>query len=93
MYDYILINVKICKINILYFVKEIEKVNKELFKNTFKFDEINNLIINSHKAIRIVRISNKREIILVINDKNYNLALEITVFSSVKIKFYGCNNS
>lgn len=93
MYDYILINAKICKINILYFIKEIEKVNKELFKNTFKFDEINNLIINSHKAIRIVRISNKREIILVINDKNYNLALEITVFSSVKIKFYECNNS
>lgn len=74
-------------LNILYFTKEVEKVNEELFKNAFKFDEINNLIINNHEAIKIVKVSNKKEILLAVNDKNGNLALGITIFSSVKIDF------
>lgn len=74
-------------LNILYFTKEVEKVNKELFKNAFKFDEINNLIINNHEAIRIVRVPNKKEILLAVNDENGNLSLGITIFSSAKINF------
>lgn len=74
-------------LNILYFTKEVEKVNKELFKNSFKFDEINNLIINNHEAIRIVRVPNKKEILLAVNDENGNLSLGITIFSSAKINF------
>lgn len=74
-------------LNILYFTKEVEKVNKELFKSAFKFDEIGDLIITSHEAIRIVRVPNKKEILLVVNDKDSNLALGVTIFSSVKIEF------
>ncbi len=74
-------------LNILYFTKEVEKVNKELFKNAFKFDDMIDLIINNHEAIKIVRIPNKKEILLAINDENGNLALGVTVFSSVKIDF------
>lgn len=74
-------------LNILYFTKEVEKVNKELFKSAFKFDEIGDLIITSHEAIRIVRVLNKKEILLVVNDKDSNLALGVTIFSSVKIEF------
>ena len=74
-------------LNILYFTKEVEKVNKELFKSAFKFGEIGDLIITSHEAIRIVRVSNKKEILLVVNDKDSNLALGVTIFSSVKIEF------
>ena len=72
-------------LNILYFTKEVEKVNKELFKNAFKFDDMIDLIINNHEAIKIVRIPNKKEILLAVNDENGNLA--VTVFSSVKIDF------
>ena len=74
-------------LNILYFTKEVEKVNKELFKSAFKFDEIGDLIITSHEAIRIVRVPNKKEILLAVNDKDGNLALGVTVFSLVKIEF------
>ena len=74
-------------LNILYFTKEVEKVNKELFKNAFKFDEINNLIINNHEALRIVRVPNKKEILLAVNDENGNLVLGVTILSSVKINF------
>lgn len=74
-------------LNILYFTKEVEKVNKKLFKNAFKFDDMIDLIINNHEAIKIIRIPNKKEILLAINDENGNLALGVTVFSSVKIDF------
>lgn len=74
-------------LNILYFTKEVEKINKELFKSTFKFDEMNDLIINNHEAIRIVKTPNKKETLLAINDKNGNLALVVTIFSSMKINF------
>lgn len=74
-------------LNILYFTKEVEKVNKELFKNAFKFDDMIDLIINNHKAIKIIRIPNKKEILLAINDENGNLALGITILSSLKIEF------
>ena len=74
-------------LNILYFIKEVEKINKELFKNAFKFGKIGDLIITNHEAIRIVRVPNKKEILLVVNDKDSNLALGVTIFSSVKIEF------
>lgn len=74
-------------LNILYFTKKIEKVNKELFKSAFKFDEIGDLIITNHEAIRIIRVPNKKEILLAVNDENGNIALGITIFSSVKINF------
>lgn len=74
-------------LNILYFVKEVEKVNKELVKSAFKFDEMVDLTINNHKAIKIVRAPNKKEILLAINDENDNLALGITILSSLKIEF------
>lgn len=65
----------------------VHRINKNISKSIMEINDMEELVINKHKGIKIIDIPNKKELKMAIYDHKNNLALGITFLSKQKINF------